>query len=111
MRADPPVLLSGDLIERFGEAISLVPTDATPVVFHSAVLNYVPVDTRLEFADLVQRHGDVVWLSNEAPGVMAELTTRLTPPRFASGAAFFVTARSGSDVIGISDPHGSWIRW
>ena len=88
-----------------------VPDDATAVVFHSAVLSYVSKAARREFADVVNAHPDVVWLSNEGPGVIAGLTTKLTPPPFASSRAFFITARAGSDVIGISDPHGSWVRW
>ena len=110
VRADPPTMLKGDLVDTIDEALALVPPAATPVVFHSAVLSYISREDRKRFADGIATHPDVVWISNEGPGVIDGLTTDLRPPRGASSAALFITARNGIDVIGISDPHGSWIR-
>lgn len=108
---DPPTMLAGDLVDKIDTALALVPSGATPVVFHSAVLNYIAVEHRTRFAEKIAQHPDVVWISNEGPGVIDGLETSLQPPATAANAAYFITARNGTDVIGVSDPHGSWISW
>jgi hypothetical protein len=110
VRAEPPTMLRGDLNETIDDAIGLVPSGAVPVVFHSAVLNYLLPQARVDFATRLRQHRDVVWISNEGPGVVEGLTTELRPPATADSAGFFITALDGS-VVGISDPHGSWISW
>lgn len=109
--SDPPVMLRGNLIERIDEALSLVRADVTPVVFHSAVFNYIPPADRQQFARRLDPHPGVVWISNEGPGVVDGLTTDLRPPSHATSAAYFITGRDGTRAVGISDPHGSWISW
>lgn len=107
---DPPTLIAGDLVDTIDEALALVPDGATPVVFHSAVLNYVSPADRQRFAARLDEHPDVVWISNEGPGVLDGVTTDLVVPVHASSAAHFLVVLRGR-VVGISDPHGSWIRW
>lgn len=104
-------MLHGDLIDTIDDAIAVAPTGATPVVFHSAVLNYISRNDREPFADRLARHPDVCWISNEGPGVLDGVATDLRPPSGANSAAFFITALGGTNVVGISDPHGSWISW
>lgn len=43
------------------------------VVFHSAVLNYLPAAQRGEFADLMSSIPDVTWISNEGAGVIPSI--------------------------------------
>jgi len=104
---DPPTLL----VDTIDDALALVPDGATPVVFHSAVLNYVSRADRQRFAARLDEHPDVAWISNEGPGVLDGVTTGLIVPVHARSAAHFLVVLGGRDVIGISDPHGSWIRW
>src|SRR5215472_9589078 len=76
-RADPPVMDAGDLIDGLPPILVDVPDKAQLVVFDSAVLSYVDRDRRHGFADAladVSKRRDVVWLSNEAPGVLPEMT-------------------------------------
>jgi hypothetical protein len=108
---DAPTLLRGDLVDQIGQALSLVPDGATPIVFHSAVLYYVPPEDRQRFAEQVARNPAVIWISNEAPGVLAGVTTNLRPPPDAARAAYFIIATGGQTTIGIADTHGSWISW
>lgn len=104
-------MLRGDLVDTIHEALSLVPDDVTPVVFHSAVLNYVAPATRVRFASQLAEHPDAVWNSNEGSGIVDGLTTDLRPPAHATSAAYFVVGRGETTTVGISDPHGSWITW
>lgn len=108
---DPPELIAGDLVESIDELLGAVPAGATPVVIHSAVLGYVPVDRRQMFARRLEAHPEAIWLSNEGPGVVDALTTTMRPPAFATSRAFFILGRAGEDVVAISDPHGSWLKW
>ena len=108
---DPPTLIAGDLVDTIDDALALVPDGATPVVFHSAVLNYVSRADRQRFAARLDEHPDVVWISNEGPGVLDGVTTDLVVPVHAHNAAHFLVVLGGCDVIGMSDPHGSWIMW
>lgn len=108
---DPPTLLAGDLVDALGEALGLVPAGATPVVFHSAVLNYVGRSDRRRFAERIAAHPEVWWISNEGPGVLDDVETDMGVPDGASSAAHFLVVLGGRDLVAISDPHGSWIRW
>ncbi|MEE2041245.1 DUF2332 domain-containing protein [Nocardiopsis sp. CT-R113] len=62
--ADPPLLVEGDLVERLGEVAAWAPEGATLVVFHSAVLAYLPRERREAFERAVGRVRGR-WVSNE----------------------------------------------
>jgi hypothetical protein len=108
---DPPQLVQGDLVECIDDVLASVPAGATPVVFHSAVLGYLPGERRAAFAERIHAHPGVRWFSNEGPGVMEGLETELTAPDDAGSIAFFVVGVDGRGVAGVSDPHGRWLRW
>lgn len=103
---DPPDLVEGDLLDSLDEILGSTPADATTVVFHSAVLNYVDEDRRREVGELL-RAADVVWLSNEAPGVIEGIGSG-SPPMAGS---HFVLCRGGTTVLATSHPHGRWLAW
>jgi hypothetical protein len=94
--------LLGDSLERLcGEA----PKEATLVIFHTAVLAYVPDPAdRQAFADRAMRLG--TWVSNEAPGVfpaIAQRTERGAPGRF-------LLSLNGAPIAW-TDPHGASLDW
>ncbi len=93
----------GDLIEQLPRVLERAPVGATPVVFHSAVLAYLDHDARKKFADLI-RALDVIWVTNEAPGVVVDAT----PPKY--DTAPFVLTVDGQRVA-FTHPHGNWIDW
>ncbi|MEO1056181.1 MAG: DUF2332 domain-containing protein [Actinomycetota bacterium] len=107
---EPPTLLAGDATERLGDALALVPDGATPVVFHSAVLNYFDVDARRSFVERVAATDGLVWLANEGPGVFEGIATELDVPESEPSNGYFILSRGGRSVA-VGDPHGSWIRW
>ncbi len=63
-RADPPRLVRGDLTGTVAAVAAEAPSGATLVVFHSAVLAYLPADARRAFADTVTGL-PAHWISNE----------------------------------------------
>lgn len=99
----PVPVYPGDLIQRLPDVLELAPPTATPVVLHSAVLAYVDEDVRAGFADLL-RALDVIWLANEAPGVVVSAD----PPVY--DTAPFVLTVNGERVA-YTHPHGDWIDW
>lgn len=106
--ADPPTIVRGDLVTEIDALIEAAPTEATTVVFHSAVLSYLSVEQRRAFADNMRNQPGVVWISNEAPGVVAGLDG---PPTKVSTSNAFVLGLDGTDVLAYTDPHGRWLAW
>ena len=82
VRDDPPDLVRGDALEVLPDLVEQVPTDATLVVFHSAVLAYFSAEDRQRFVDLVSGLPGH-WVSNEGarvlPSVAASATTEPPP--------------------------------
>lgn len=101
-RRDPPAVLRGDLLAGISALVRSAPGGCRVVVYHSAVLAYVDEAVRREFAAVLRELG-VVWLSNEAPGVV--------PCASAVGGEGFVLVRDGAMPLARTDPHGSWVRW
>lgn len=106
-RTDPPPVLRGDLLEDLEAVLDDAPKDATTVVFHSAVLNYVAPSKRARFAELLERRG-AVWISNEAGGVVETLRWRDRAP---PAEVCFFMGRGGTELLAYAHPHGRWIEW
>lgn len=107
VRTDPPRLVQGDLRDGVATLAAKAPKGATLVVFHTAVLAYVPGETeRRAFATAVASSCDY-WVSNEAPRVLPDITARapVQPPR-----QRFVLAVNGVPVAW-ADPHGAALEW
>jgi hypothetical protein len=103
-RRDPPWIVEGDLVERLPEVAADAPAGATLVIFHTAVLNYVPRPLRASFAELVSTTGH--WLSQEAPGMVDGMRDLIEPvPPFA-----YVLTRD-REPVGFSGGHGGWVHW
>jgi hypothetical protein len=105
-RRDPPRVVAGDLLDRLGEIASQAPRDATLVVFHTAVLAYLPVEGRRRFADAMAALG-AEWISCEGPGVLDLHRSSAQPV----APSHFVLARGGRDPVAYCDPHGRWLQW
>ena len=116
-RANPPAVSAGDLVDDLPAVLAEVPDDAQLVVFHSAVLNYVSRDRRQAFADILadtSKRRDVVWLANEAPGVIPEMTAlapSLSSLRFLLGRTHFTNGQRRDDLLALTHPHGAELAW
>jgi hypothetical protein len=105
-RRDPPQVYQGDLRTDLATLAARAPADATLVIYHSAVLAYVPAQDRERFAQTVASLR-AVWLSNEAPGVVPGVV----PPAVDGGPGPFVLAQDGRQPMAITDGHGEWVHW
>ena len=116
-RLEPPAVKAGDLVDDLPALLAEVPGDASLVVFHSAVLTYVPRDRREAFAAILadtSRRRDVVWLSNEPPGVVPEMTAMAPPQndlRYLLGRTTFTRGERRDELLAISHPHGAELAW
>jgi hypothetical protein len=103
-RRSPPQVHRGDLLTDLPALVAQAPAGATVVVYHSAVLAYVAPEDRERFAGMVRGLG-VIWLSNEAPGVVPGV------PLDERDDGTFVLARDGYKALARTDGHGDWVRW
>ncbi len=82
---DPPLVERGDLLEDLVGIATTAPSEATLVVFHSAVLNYVGEADRVRFRRILEDLG-ATWVSNEGlsvfPDITSEAGSRCRPDRF-----------------------------
>jgi hypothetical protein len=116
-RTTPPPVHRGDLVDDLPSLLADVPADARLVVFHSAVLTYVSAERRRTFADILaetSKRREVLWLSDEAPGVIPEITARapaVRELRFLVGRTRFVEGRRHDELLALAHPHGAELVW
>jgi hypothetical protein len=103
-RRDPPRVVRGDLNEDLASLAAGAPTDATLVIFHTAVLTYVSPAERVRFGEQVRQLG-AVWISQEAQSVLPWIASPLDPLT----SAEFVLAIDGQ-AVAITSPHGACMR-
>ncbi len=108
-RRDPPAVVAGDLTQGFAGLAHQAPADATLVVFHSAVLNYVAAQDRDRFAAEVKQLG-AVWVANEGFGVLSPIEAALNPGESDAHQGDFLLSCDG-EPVGWTDPHGTWVQW
>jgi hypothetical protein len=106
-RSVRPLVVKGDLLVDLPALAAQAPSDATLVVFHSAVLAYVTdLSARMRFAEMVRDLG-AVWVCNETPNVFPAISAR-TDPDQARGR--FLLAVDG-DPVAWTHSHGAAIEW
>jgi hypothetical protein len=116
-RRDRPAVKAGDLVDDLPAVLAEAPAGATLVVFHSAVLTYVTPDRRRAFAERLAAASlqrDVVWLSNEAPGVVPEITALAPGPgerSFLLGRTRFTHGARRDEILARAHPHGATLDW
>ena len=103
--AAPPRLVAGDLRNGLATLAVEAPRDATLVIFHSAVLNYIadPAE-RAAFADWVGKTG-AQWISQEDPDIFSEANRRSWP-----AGSFFRLSLNGRTVAR-AESHGASLEW
>ena len=106
-RHEPPTLVAGDLLESVAELASSAPPDATLVVFHSAVIAYLPDAARAAWravAPTLPGH----WISNEGPRVLADVAATAACP--APEGPQFALALDGR-TLAWAHGHGRTLLW
>lgn len=107
-RADPPAIVSGDLLETLPGLLDEVRGHGTPLVFHSAVIAYLEPEDRRRFYTMMTElvaEGACRWVSNEAPVVLPELAPPGEPMH-----GRFVLALDGTPLAW-TDGHGGAMSW
>lgn len=106
-QAETPRIVAGDLRKDLPRLIAEAPSDATVVVFHTAVLCYVATQSERDaFASRMIGHPRVIWISNEGPRIFPQLIST-------AGPAFenmFLLSVNGKPTAW-TGPHGQEIRW
>lgn len=106
--AEPPRLVQGDLNATIADLAAQAPPDATLVVFHSAVLAYLPQAERDRFVEAM-RASPARWISNESPAVLPAVAARLTRGPSTDGSAFVLSL--DEQPLAYTGPHGQFLEW
>jgi hypothetical protein len=114
-RADPPLLLAGDLNEQLVSLAGQAPPDTALVVFHSAVMAYLDADGRERFRDtiaLLAADRGCHWISNEGHTVLRQADGSSVVPEMddARLRGRFLLLEDGLPVA-IAGPHGQSLEW
>lgn len=107
VRDDPPTLVTGDLLDSVAAVAATAPPEATLVVFHSAVLAYLPQAQRQSWqalAPTLPGH----WISNEGLGVLPAVAATAACP--SPHDAQFALALDGQTVAW-THGHGRSLTW
>ena len=106
-RADPPTVRQGDLLSDLSTLAALAPSNMQLVVYHTAVLGYVPSQSdRDGFAKAVGKT-DALWISNEAPFVYPDIA-KAAPPAPSPGDFLLAVDKK---PVAWTGPHGQSIHW
>ncbi|XAS63648.1 DUF2332 domain-containing protein [Pseudarthrobacter sp. So.54] len=111
----PPLLVAGDLNDQLLALAARAPSDATLVVFHSAVLAYLDPDARDRFRSTMARlavERGCHWLSNEGHTVIIQADGSSVVPEMDESRlrGRFLLLHNGSPVA-ITGPHGQSLEW
>lgn len=105
-RREAPRVTAGDLLTDLEKLLVDVPSHCTKVIFHSAVLAYIPnEEDRENFTARAMAVADH-WIANEAPQVLPRIAQRA--PKAPRGA--FLLSLDGEPVAW-TNPHGRSVDW
>jgi hypothetical protein len=110
-RADPPYLLTGDLLTELPALVTRAADHGTVVVFHSAVIAYLEPADRERFDALMRglvAEGACHWISNEGKRVLPSVT--VTGPEIPEDKPTFVLGVDGR-AVAHTHGHGRSMRW
>jgi hypothetical protein len=113
----PPIVERGDLVAEVGRLAAAAPPDARLVVMHGGVLPYLPQERRRAFVAALaaaSRRRPIVWISNEAPGVVFEWPREEPRPRAATFLLGRVRLEEGvveEELLACAHPHGDHLAW
>jgi hypothetical protein len=102
---EPVTFLTGDLVERLPDALALLPSGATPVVLHTAVLPYLTDAHRAAFVERV-RAAPVHWLAQEGAGMVPGTGTP-----FKGGWGPYFVLSLDERPLARTAPHGGSLDW
>jgi hypothetical protein len=106
-RAHPPTVVRGNLLSNLEPLMASAPNDATLVIFHTAVLNYVSSQLERDQFARIMSESRSIWISNESPRVFPKLAEKAPP---APAAGRFLLAINEQPVAW-TGPHGQSIDW
>lgn len=116
-RVEPPPIARGDSVDDLPALLDQAPREAQLVVFHTSVLCYVTPDRRSAFADALKQASydrEIMWVSNEAPGVIPEITAMLPQAplsAFLLGCTRFSKGARTDELLALAHPQGAELTW
>lgn len=112
-RRDPPELVRGDLLEELPAVVDRAAAHGPVVVFHSAVIAYLPDEGRARFWELMTGlvgEGRCHWVSNEGPRVLPQIAATAPDAAEPEPEHGFVLGVDGL-MVARTQGHGRSLRW
>jgi hypothetical protein len=104
MRAEPPHLVQGDLVDELPRLLEQATADALTLVWHTAVLGYLPHEARKQVYETLEEAGARVPL--------AFVQTTQPAPDVHTYYALAIRLWPGErEIVADADFHGAWIDW
>lgn len=110
VRADPPLLVSGDAVTSLAALAAQAPLQATLVVISSGVLVYLVRAERDAFATAVQSL-DARWLSLEAAGLFPHIADQVTRATGLESLDGRFALSLDDRALALVGPHGQFVEW
>jgi len=107
-RHEAPRVVKGNLLTDLASLMRAAPKRATLVVFHSAVLAYVPSQSARDAFAATVLSANAIWISNEIPNVFPSFAT--TAPASSQQGRRFLLSVNGRPLAW-TGPHGQSIEW
>lgn len=98
-------VVRGDLVEELPRLVDAAPSEATVVVFHTAVLAYLDPQRRQQFVDLVTSMPAVTWISNEGATVLPAIAEQIKDQIDVPVDGRMIVALDGT-AVALAGPHG-----
>ena len=107
-RQEAPRVVKGNLLTDLATLIPAAAKPATLVVFHSAVLAYVPSQAARDAFAATVLSANAIWISNEDPRVFPSFAM-MAPPSAKRGRRFLLSVNARP--LAWTGPHGQSIEW
>ena len=112
-RRDPPRIVAGDLLDELAPLVTEASEHGTVVVYHSAVLAYLPESGRRAFEGLMHElvaDGTCHWVCNEDPAVHPDVAATAPPHAGTAPDAHLALGVDGR-AVAWAHQHGRSLHW
>ena len=123
MRRDPPMMVTGDFVEKLSDVVDELEPDTHLVVFNGWALTYVNRSRRPLVAEILAECAasgrPVSWATAEPPGCVPGIEpppwmdprTESTPDTVLGLRRWREAVELAPESLGWSHPHGDWFEW
>lgn len=113
----PAPIMTADAIDGLADGVAAAATHGHPIIMHSWVMNYLPLDRQEAFTAAIEKLGeaqDLSWISVESPHLTFGLPFSEDSPHQLDTTVVLTRWRDGEcsrELISWGHGHGNWLGW